>query len=161
MSLTLYGMGNGAIAGLAGVTNDNAAGYILGSSGLDLYKYKLDKEINALNDPAAYLTAKKNAMDALINKDGIRDKVDAATFEIGRQLGFPGTPPGAGVPATAAAYRLFAEPFVRDLATNRVLENLKQDLAMIDIQFPSLVDEIAKKKQKKRIKGKIEAGDHL
>jgi len=54
-----------------------------------------------------------------------------------------------------------AAPFVRDLAANKVLEKLKQDLALIDMQFPSSIDEVAKKKQKKRIKGKVEAGDHL
>jgi len=160
MSLTLYGMGTGAIAGIAGVTNDNAAGYILGSSGLDLYKYKLDKEINALNDPAAYLTAKKNAMDALINKGTIQDNIENETFKIGRKLGFPGYRAGAA-PARAFIYSRYAPPFVRNLAANRVLENLKQGLAMIDIQFPNLIDEIAKKKQKKRIKSKVEVGDQL
>jgi len=59
MSLTLYGMGTGSIAGLAGSSNANTVGYILGASGLDLYKYKLGREVLALNDPAAYLTAKK------------------------------------------------------------------------------------------------------
>jgi hypothetical protein len=47
------------------------------------------------------------------------------------------------------------------VATNKVLEKIKQDLAMIDMQFPSSIDEIAKKKQKKRIKGKVEAGDQF
>jgi len=59
MSLTLYGMGVGPMAGLAGSSTSNAVGYILGSSGLDLYKYKLGREVDALNNPAAYLTAKK------------------------------------------------------------------------------------------------------
>jgi len=44
------------MAGLAGSSNANAVGYILGASGLDLYKYKLGR---ALDDPVAYLTAKK------------------------------------------------------------------------------------------------------
>jgi len=60
-----------------------------------------------------------------------------------------------------AAYAPLALPFVRELAANKVLEKLRQDLAMIDIRFPSSIDEIAKKKQKKRIKGKVEAGDQL
>jgi len=58
MSLTLYGMGSGPVAAIAGSSNPNAVGYILGASGLDLYRYKLDREVSALNDPAAYLTAK-------------------------------------------------------------------------------------------------------
>jgi len=59
MLLTLYGMGTGSIAGLANSSNANAVGYILEASGLDLHKYKLGREVLALNDPAAYLTAKK------------------------------------------------------------------------------------------------------
>jgi len=59
MLLTLHGMGTGAIARLAGSSNASAVGYILGSSGLDLYKYKLGREIEALNDPATYLRDKK------------------------------------------------------------------------------------------------------
>jgi len=59
MSLELYGMGTGSIAGLARSSNANAVGYILGSSGLDLYKYKLGREVDALNNPVAYLTEKK------------------------------------------------------------------------------------------------------
>jgi len=60
MSLTLHhGMGSGPMAALAGSSNANAIGYILGSSGLDLYRYKLGREVDALNDPVAYLTAKK------------------------------------------------------------------------------------------------------
>jgi len=59
MSLTLHGMGSGPIAALAGSTSLNALGYILGSTGLDLKRYKLDKEVDALNYPTAYLTAKK------------------------------------------------------------------------------------------------------
>jgi len=54
MSLTLYGMGTGSIAGLAGSSNTSAVSYILGSSGLNL-----GREIDALNNPANYLTAKK------------------------------------------------------------------------------------------------------
>jgi len=65
------------------------------------------------------------------------------------------------VPADANAYASLAAPFVRDLAANKVLERIKQDLAMIDMQYPNSIDEIAKKKQKKRIKGKVEAGDQL
>jgi len=59
MLLTLHGMGSGPIAGLAGSSTTSAVSYILGSSGLDLYKYKLGKEIDALNDPATYYTNKK------------------------------------------------------------------------------------------------------
>jgi len=51
MSLTLYGMGTGPMAGLAGSSNASTVGYILGASGLDLYKYKLGREVDALNDP--------------------------------------------------------------------------------------------------------------
>jgi len=160
MSLTLYGMGTGPIAGLAGSSNANAVGYILGSSGLDLYKYKLGKEVDALNNPAAYFTAKKDAVDALINPATITTSINNETFAIGRTLGFPGANPAAA-PADANAYALVAAPFVRDLAANKVLEKIKQDLAMIDMQFPSSIDEIAKKKQKKRIKGKVEASDPL
>jgi len=47
------------------------------------------------------------------------------------------------------------------LAANKVLDKIKQDLAILDMQYPSSIDEIAKKKQKKRIKGRVEAGDHL
>jgi len=46
------------------------------------------------------------------------------------------------------------------LAANKDLDNIKQNLAIIDMQFPSSIDEIAKKKEK-RIKGRVEAGDHL
>jgi len=160
MLLTLYGMGTGAIAGLAGSSAESAVGYILGSSGLDLYKYKLGKEIDALNDPAAYLTAKKNAVDTLINPVTIKNDINTETFTIGRTLGFPGASLAAHR-ADAGAYSPHAAPFVRDLAANKVLEKLKQDLALIDMQYPSLIDEIAKKKQRKRIKGKMEAGDNL
>jgi len=160
MSLTLYDMGTGPIAGLAGSSNANAVGYILGSSGLDLYKYKLGREVDALNDPAAYLTAKKDAVNTLIDPTAITNSINNETFAIGGTLGFPGANPVA-VPANAAAYSLLAAPFVRDLAANKVLEKIKQDLAMIDMQFPSSIDENAKKKQKKRIKGKVEAGDQL
>jgi len=59
MSLTLYGKNMGPMAGSAGSSNANAIGYILGSTGLDLYRYKLGREVTALNDPMAYLTAKK------------------------------------------------------------------------------------------------------
>jgi len=59
MSLTLHGMGSGPMATIVGSTNENALGYIMGASGLDLYRYKLDREVDALNDPAAYLKAKK------------------------------------------------------------------------------------------------------
>jgi len=45
MSLTLYGMGAGPVAGVAGISNANALGYIIGSSGLDLYRYKLDPRL--------------------------------------------------------------------------------------------------------------------
>jgi len=47
------------------------------------------------------------------------------------------------------------------LAANKVLEKLKQDLALIDMQYPSSIDEVAKKRQKKKIKGKIATGEHL
>jgi len=60
-----------------------------------------------------------------------------------------------------AAYASIASPFVRDLAANKVLDKIKQDLAILDMQYPSSIDEIAKKKKKKRIKGRVEAGDHL
>jgi len=160
MSLTLYGMGTGAVAGLAGASTASSVGYILGSSGLDLYKYKLGREIDALNNPANYLTAKKNAVDALIDPVTIRDNINAKTFVIGQTLGFPGHA-GAGAPADADAYERDAAPFVRDLAANKVLEKIKHDLAMIDMQYPNSIDEIAKKKQRKRIKGKMEAGDNL
>jgi len=39
------------------------------------------------------------------------------------------------VPADVAAYAPLAAPFFRDLAANKVLEKIKQDLAMIDMQF--------------------------
>jgi len=160
MSLTLHGMGTGAVAGLAGSSNASAVGYILGSSGLDLYKYKLGKEIDALNDPATYLTNKKNAIDAIINSRRIKDDINRKTFTIGRSLGFPGAAPGV-IPASANAYARVAAPFVRDLAANKVLEKMKRDLAMIDMQYPESIDEIAKKKQKKIIKWKIKTGDPL
>jgi len=159
MTLTLYGMGTGPIAGLAGSSNANAVGYILGASGLDLYKYKLGREVDALNDPAAYLTAKKDAVNALIDPTAITNSINAETFAIGGTLGFPGANPAAA-PANAVAYAPLAAPFVRDLAANKVLERIKQDLSMIDMQYPNSIDEIAKK-QKKRIKGKVEAGDQL
>jgi len=143
MSLTLYGMGTGAMAGLARSSNASSVGYILGSSGLDLYKYKLGREIEALNNPANYLTAKKDTVDALINLARIRDDINCKTFTIGRTLGFPGA---VGAPANANAYARVAAPFVRDLAANKVLEKIKQDLAMIDMQYPNSIDEIAKKK---------------
>jgi len=160
MSLTLYGIGSGPIAGLAGSSNASAVGYILGSSGLNLYNYKLGREIEALNDPATYLRNKKNAVDVLINSRRIRNDINRKTFTIGETLGFPGAAPGV-VPPNANAYATVAAPFVRDLAANIVLEKLKRNLAIIDMQFPSSIDEVAKKKQKKRIKGKIEASDHL
>jgi len=62
MSLTLHGMGSGSMASSVGSTNPNALGYIMGASGLDLYRNKLDREVDALNDPVAYLTAKKMLM---------------------------------------------------------------------------------------------------
>jgi len=105
MSLTLHGMGSGSIAGLAGSSNASAVSYILGSSGLDLYKYKLGREIEALNDPVAYLRDKKNAVDALINLRRIREDINRKTFTIGRTLGFPGAVGGA--PANANAYALW------------------------------------------------------
>jgi len=159
MSLTLYGMGTGPIAGLAGSSNTSAVGYILGSSGLDLYKYKLGREIDALDNPANYLTAKKNAVDALIDPTAITTSINNETFAIGGTLGFPGAVGGA--PADANAYARVAAPFVRDLAANKVLERIKQDLAMIDMQYPNSIDENAEKKQKKIIKGKIEMGENL
>jgi hypothetical protein len=159
MSLTLYGMGTGAVAGLAGSTNESAVGYILGSSGLDLYKYKLDREITALNNPAAYLTAKKNAVDVLINPATIRNDIETETYRIGGTLGYPGAP--AGDPGAANLYTPIAAPFVRDLAANQVLEKLKQDLALIDVQYPNSIDEVAKKKRKKIIKNKISTGEDL
>jgi len=160
MSLTLYGMGTGAMAGLAGSSNASAVAYILGSSGLDLYKYKLGKEIDALNDPATYLTNEKNDVDALINLVTITTSINNETFAIGGTLGFPGASI-AGHRADANAYSVVAAPFVRDLAANKVLEKLKQDLALIDMQYPSSIDEVAKKRQKKKIKGKIATGEHL
>jgi len=160
MLLTLHGMGSGPIAGLAGSSNTSAVSYILGSSGLDLSKYKLGKEIDALNDPANYLTNKKNAVDVLINLTAITNSINNETFAIGGTLGFPGASINAHR-ANADAYAAMAAPFVRDLAANKVLEKLKQDLDLIDMQFPSSIDEVAKKKQKKRIKGKVEASDHL
>jgi len=160
MSLTLYGMGTGAVAGLAGASNANAVGYILGSSGLDLYKYKLGREIDALNNPAAYLTAKKDAVDALISPAIIENNINNETLAIGRILGYPGLAPNA-VPLNANAYARIALPFVRELAANKVLERLKENLAMIDIQYPNSIDQIAKKKRKKIIKSKIETGEDL
>jgi len=65
------------------------------------------------------------------------------------------------VPADANAYAGVAAPFIRDLAANKVLEKIKQDLAMIDMQYPNSIDDIAKKKQKKIIKKKIETGENL
>jgi len=162
MSLTLYGMGTGAVAGLAGASNASAVGYILGSSGLDLYKYKLGREIDALNNPAAYLTAKKDAVDALIDPVAITASINDETFAIGGTLGFPGVVnAAANPPADANAYARDAAPFVRDLAANKVLERIKQDLAMIDVQYPNSIDEIAKKKRKKIIKNKISTGEDL
>jgi len=160
MSLTLYGMGTGAIAGLAGSSNESAVGYILGSSGLDLYKYKLDREITALNNPAAYLTAKKNAVDVLIDSATIKDDINTETHRIGGILGYPGMPPDA-LPLGANGYARYASPFVRDLAANNVLKNLKEKLALIDMQYPNSIDEIAKKKRKKIIKNKISTGEDL
>jgi len=160
MSLTLYGMGTGAVAGLAGSSNASAVGYILGSSGLDLYKYKLGKEIDALNDPATYLRDKKNAVDALIDPTAITASINNETFAIGGVLGFPGSSANAHR-ADADAYSAVAAPFVRDLAANKVLEKLKQDLALIDMQYPNSIDKVAKKRQKKKIKGKIATGEHL
>jgi len=161
MSLTLYGMGTGAVAGLAGSTNESAVGYILGSSGLDLYKYKLDREITALNNPAAYLTAKKDAVDLLINPTTIKTNINREAFRIGEMLGFPGKAAAAGNPGNADLYAPMASPFVRDLAANQVLEKLKQDLALIDVQYPNSIDEVAKKKRKKIIKNKISTGEDL
>jgi len=92
MSLTLYGMGSGPMATLARSSNANAVGYILGSSGLNLYRYKLDRQVNALNDPAAYLTAKKHEIDLLVNTTSITDDINNETFTIGNALGFPGKP---------------------------------------------------------------------
>jgi len=94
----------------------------------------------------------------LIDPATITTSINNETFAIGGTLGYPGA---AGVSANANAYALVAAPFVRDLATNKVLERIKQDLAMIDMQFPNSVDEVAKKKQKKIIKGKIETGENL
>jgi len=82
------------------------------------------------------------------------------TFVIGRKLGFPGAVPG-NAPGGPIAYSHVAAPFVRDLAANIVLKNIKQDLALIDMQYPESIDEIAKKRQKKKIKGKIKTGEHL
>jgi len=65
------------------------------------------------------------------------------------------------VPTNANAYAPVAAPFIRDLAANKVLERIKQDLAMIDMQYPNSVDEVANKKQKKRIKGRVEASDQI
>jgi len=160
MSLTLHGMGSGPIAGLAGSSNTSTVGYILGSSGLDLYKYKLGREIEALNDPATYLRDKKNAVDELIDSEKIRYDINRMTFVIGRNLGFPGAAPG-DVPRNSNAYARVAAPFVRDLAANKVLEKIKQDLAVINMQYPESIDEIAKKRQKKKIKWKIKTGEHL
>jgi len=160
MLLTLIGIGTGPIARLAGSSNANAVGYILGASGLDLYKYKMGREIDALNNPVAYLTAKKDAVDVLISLARIATSINDETFAIGNTLGFPGANPAAA-PADANAYAHVAAPFVRDLAANKVLERIKEDLAMIDMQYPNLIDEIAKKKQKKKIRSKVEVGDQL
>jgi len=160
MTLTLHGMGSGPIAALAGSSNASAVGYILGSSGLDLYKYKLGREIEALNDPATYLRDKKNAVDELLDSGKIRYDINRMTFVIGRELGFPGAAPGI-VPGNSNAYAGVAAPFVRDLAANKVLEKIKQDLAIINMQYPESIDEIAKKKRKKIIKWKIKTGEHL
>jgi len=95
----------------------------------------------------------------LINPAAITTSINNETFAIGGTLRFPGAVGGA--PADANSYAPVAAPFVRDLATNKVLERIKQDLAMIDMQYPNSVDEVAKKKQKKIIKGKIETGENL
>jgi hypothetical protein len=108
MSLTLHGMGSGPIAGLAGSSNASAVGYILGSSGLDLYNYKLGREIEALNDPATHLTNKKNAVNTLLNLRRIRNDINRKTFTIGGTLGFPGAAPGV-VPPDANARVVLSE----------------------------------------------------
>jgi len=46
------------MAGLAGSLNTNAVGYILGASGLDLYKYKLGREVSQ-STPAVAVNDKK------------------------------------------------------------------------------------------------------
>jgi len=84
MLLTLHGIGSGPIAGLAGSSNASAVSYILGSSGLNLYNYKLGREIEALNDPVTYLRNKKNAVDALINSRRIRNDINRKTFTLGK-----------------------------------------------------------------------------
>jgi len=153
-------MGVGPVAQLARSSDANAMGYILGSSGLDLYRYKLDRQVAALTNPVAYLAEKKDAVDTLINPATITASINAETFAIGQAVGFPGYPV-VGAQPNAAQYMPVASPFVKDLAANKVIEKIKQDLAIIDIQFPSSIDEIAKKKPKKRIKGRVEAGDQL
>jgi len=90
----------------------------------------------------------------------IRDDINCRTFIIGRNLGFPGAAPG-DVPRNSNAYARVAAPFVRDLAANKVLEKIKRDLAMINMQYPESIDEIAKKKRKKIIKWKIKTGENL
>jgi len=65
------------------------------------------------------LTAKKNAVDALIDPAAITTSINNETFAVGGTLGFPGAAPGV-VPTNANAYAPIAAPFVRDLATNKV-----------------------------------------
>jgi len=107
-----------------------------------------------------YLTNKKNAVNTLLNLRRIRNDINHKMFTIGETLGFPGAAPGV-VPPDANTYALVAAPFVRNLAANIVLEKLKRNLAIIDMQYPSSIDEVAKKRQKKKIEGKIETGQHL
>jgi len=95
-----------------------------------LYKYKLGREVLALNDPVAYLTAKKNAVDALINPAKITTNINNETFAIGGTLGYPGA---AAAPADANAYAPLAAPFVRDLAANKVLEKIKMRSANLKV----------------------------
>jgi len=97
----------------------------------------------------------------VINPATILNAIDNEAYAVGGSLGFPGKAPGAGNLANAAAYALIASQFVRDLAAKKVLERIKQDLAIKDMQFPSFIDEIAKKRLKKKIKGRVKAGDHL
>jgi len=80
-------MGTGPVAGLTRISSTNLLGYILGSSGLDLYRYKLGREVTALNDPAAYLTAKRDAVDRLINQTTITNDINNETFTVGGRLG--------------------------------------------------------------------------
>jgi len=77
------------------------------------------------------LIAKKAAIDALIDPAAITASINNETFAVGHNLGYPGN--SAANPADAAAYTLLALPFVRELAANKVLEKLIQDLDMIDI----------------------------